>query len=111
MLLFQVGAKAGVIAFPKNYLCKSWRTAYIAVAVLFNLFAFVALAKAAPNISKYSAYLFVYFTGNDKKEEAIRFALSNDGYHYRALNNNNPVVNSADIHCFKNKFFKQCSFS
>lgn len=45
----------------------------------------------------YSAYLFVYFTGNDKKEEQIRFALSRDGYHYRALNNDQPVISSAAI--------------
>ncbi|HTJ51826.1 MAG TPA: family 43 glycosylhydrolase [Cyclobacteriaceae bacterium] len=43
---------------------------------------------------KYNAYLFTYFTGND---EAIRFAISNDGYNYRALNNNMPVINSAQI--------------
>jgi arabinoxylan arabinofuranohydrolase len=45
----------------------------------------------------YSAYLFVYFTGNAKEEEAIRFALSSDGYHYRALNSNNPIIPSAQI--------------
>lgn len=45
----------------------------------------------------YSAYLFVYFTGNDKKEEQIRFALSKDGYHYQALNQNQPVIDAADI--------------
>ncbi|WP_022823478.1 family 43 glycosylhydrolase [Hymenobacter norwichensis] len=52
-------------------------------------------AAAAP----YSAYLFAYFTGNDnkKQEEAIRFALSPDGYHYTALNGNRPVVSSAAI--------------
>ncbi|MHA6247172.1 family 43 glycosylhydrolase [Pontibacter sp. CAU 1760] len=44
-----------------------------------------------------SAYLFTYFTGNRKDEEAIRFALSTDGYTYRALNGNEPVINSADI--------------
>jgi beta-xylosidase len=44
-----------------------------------------------------SAYLFVYFTGNDKKEEAIRFALSPDGYHYTALNGDRPVISSAAI--------------
>jgi hypothetical protein len=42
----------------------------------------------------YSAYLFVYFTG---ASEAIRFALSNDGKNYRALNGNNQVINSASI--------------
>ncbi|TXK49354.1 family 43 glycosylhydrolase [Pontibacter qinzhouensis] len=46
---------------------------------------------------KYSAYLFTYFTGNSKAEEAIRFAISNDGYNYRALNNNKPVIKSEDI--------------
>ena len=45
----------------------------------------------------YSAYLFTYFTGNEKSQEAIRFALSNDGYNYRALNNNKPVISSVDI--------------
>lgn len=47
--------------------------------------------------AKYTAYLFAYFTGNSKGEEQIRFALSNDGYHYRALNGDQPVVSSAAI--------------
>lgn len=45
----------------------------------------------------YKGYLFAYFTGNQKNEEAIRFAISTDGYHYFALNHNEPVVNSAVI--------------
>ena len=52
---------------------------------------------AAKNKSPYSAYLFAYFTGNDKAEEAIRFALSPDGYRYTALNGNRPIVSSAAI--------------
>jgi len=44
-----------------------------------------------------SAYLFAYFTGNDKAEESIRFAISEDGYHYKALNNNRPVISSEKI--------------
>ncbi|MCJ8164307.1 family 43 glycosylhydrolase [Pontibacter sp. E15-1] len=44
-----------------------------------------------------TAYLFTYFTGNSKDEEAIRFALSTDGYTYRALNNNKPVILSEKI--------------
>jgi arabinoxylan arabinofuranohydrolase len=43
------------------------------------------------------AYLFTYFTGNSKAEEAIRFAVSTDGYHYKALNNDNPVISSEKI--------------
>lgn len=46
---------------------------------------------------KYDAYLFAYFTGNAKDEEAIRFALSDDGYHFKALNGNKPVLSSAKI--------------
>ena len=46
---------------------------------------------------KTSAYLFVYFTGNRKDEEQIRFAVSDNGYNFKALNHDNPVINSADI--------------
>jgi hypothetical protein len=45
----------------------------------------------------YSAYLFAYFTGNSGDQEAIRFALSRDGYTYSALNGNQPVISSALI--------------
>lgn len=45
----------------------------------------------------YSAYLFAYFTGNSGDQEAIRFAVSRDGYTYRALNGNQPIISSALI--------------
>jgi len=48
-------------------------------------------------IEDFSAYLFAYFTGNNITQEAIRFAISDDAYTYKAINNNNPVVNSAVI--------------
>lgn len=44
-----------------------------------------------------SAYLFVYFTGNRMNEEAIRMAVSPDGYNYRALNGNQPIMDSRQI--------------
>ncbi|SEO63723.1 Glycosyl hydrolases family 43 [Flavobacterium sp. CF108] len=44
-----------------------------------------------------TAYLFVYFTGNSVEEEAVRFAVSADGYHYYHLNNNKPVLDSKTI--------------
>jgi len=47
--------------------------------------------------SKNTAYLFTYFTGNSGSEESIRFALSNDGYNYKALNRNEPVIDSKKI--------------
>jgi len=46
---------------------------------------------------KTSAYLFVYFTGNRKEEEQIRFALSSDGYNFKALNQDNPIISSEKI--------------
>jgi len=44
-----------------------------------------------------TAYLFVYFTGNSVEEEAVRYAISSDGYHYYHLNNNKPVIDSKAI--------------
>jgi arabinoxylan arabinofuranohydrolase len=44
-----------------------------------------------------TAYLFVYFTGNKVEEEAVRYAISADGYHYFHLNNNEPVIDSKKI--------------
>jgi len=44
-----------------------------------------------------TAYLFVYFTGNSVEEEAVRYAISADGYHYYHLNNNKPVIDSKAI--------------
>jgi arabinoxylan arabinofuranohydrolase len=46
---------------------------------------------------KCSAYLFVYFTGNRKDEEQIRFALSSDGYNFKALNRDKPIISSEKI--------------
>lgn len=45
----------------------------------------------------YVAYLFTYFTGNRIDEEAVRFAISLDGYQYRSLNKNLPVLDSKSI--------------
>lgn len=69
-----------------------------AIAVL-CLSAQAANAVGASQEAAPSAYLFAYFTGNDntRAEEAIRYAISTDGYTYRALNDNQPIVSSADI--------------
>lgn len=44
-----------------------------------------------------SYYLFTYFTGNGPDREAIRFAISKDGYNYRALNDNKPVISAEEV--------------
>lgn len=38
-------------------------------------------------------YLFCYFTGNAPEEERIHFAVSKDGYNFKALNGNRAVIN------------------
>ncbi|WP_316752751.1 glycoside hydrolase family 43 protein [Pedobacter gandavensis] len=61
--------------------------------IVFLLAGWPALAQKTKN----TAYLFTYFTGNSGLEESIRFAISYDGYTYRALNNDQPVISSAAI--------------
>ena len=75
--------------------------AYFKQVLLFALFLFisstqtVSFAKSTPGSKPDTdAYLFVYFTGNKMYEEQIRFALSYDGYNYKALNRNLPVIQS-----------------
>lgn len=43
---------------------------------------------------EYVGYLFAYFTGNRIDEEAVRYAISSDGYNYKTLNHNEPVIDS-----------------
>ncbi|HCM19589.1 MAG TPA: hypothetical protein DIC46_02205, partial [Porphyromonadaceae bacterium] len=45
----------------------------------------------------YAGYLFAYFTGNNVDGEAVRYAVSYDGYNYYALNENRPVIDSKKI--------------
>lgn len=60
------------------------------------------LTAAHPDYSKptdkdMAGYLFTYFTDNSMDGEQIRFAVSKDGYNYKALNNNRPVLDSKVI--------------
>ena len=43
-------------------------------------------------MQNFNKYLFCYFTGNEPEEERICFALSEDGFHFRPLNEGKPVV-------------------
>lgn len=68
----------------------------LSLLIILTPFQIFAQSKSTSK-EKTDAYLFVYFTGNNKTEEAIHFAISKDGYTYRALNNNNPVISSTKI--------------
>lgn len=73
--------------------------------IVFSALALVFLAlsgysqeyKSGPEEKDYVAYLFAYFKGNNIEEEAVCYAISNDGYNYISLNNNNPVIDSKQI--------------
>jgi len=54
------------------------------------------VSKDNPRVST-CAYLFTYFTGKGEDQEAIRFAISNEGYNFRTLNRNKPILNSLKI--------------
>jgi len=41
-----------------------------------------------------TAYLFAYFLGNDPSQERLSYAVSTDGYNFKALNNGNAVWKS-----------------
>lgn len=66
------------------------------LAVLMALTCFTALPFAAsaatPAISASGKYVFAYFTGNNTSEQKIRFAVSDDGYNFTAVNGNQPVA-------------------
>lgn len=53
--------------------------------------------KSGPVEKDFSAYLFTYFKGNKVEDEAICYAVSTDGYNYKTLNNNTPVIDSKKI--------------
>ncbi|MFH6957087.1 family 43 glycosylhydrolase [Flavobacterium aquidurense] len=68
--------------------------------VFFNVVQAQNTPKGTPPViadKDLTAYLFVYFTGNKVEEEAVRYAVSTDGYHYYHLNNNKPVIDSKTI--------------
>ena len=76
------------------------KPAVLSLAKFFGVFAFTIMifsCAATKPQQQYSHYLFAYFTGNGAGEEAVRYAISTDGYNYYALNGNQPVIKSEEI--------------
>ncbi|GAO30824.1 family 43 glycosylhydrolase [Geofilum rubicundum] len=71
----------------------------IAAALIMGLLVVPHLEAGANNVREkdYVAYLFSYFTGNTGDEEAVRYAISADGFNYLTLNDNEPVIDSREI--------------
>ncbi|MGB3105335.1 family 43 glycosylhydrolase [Sphingobacterium siyangense] len=53
--------------------------------------------RSGPTDKDFVGYLFVYFKGNTKADEAVCYAISTDGYTFRALNKNRPIIDSKKI--------------
>ena len=51
-----------------------------------------SLKTAKPAESRGGKYIFAYITGDEEGDEAVRLAVSDDGYNYSSLNNGDPVV-------------------
>ncbi len=72
----------------------------IVLVAFFNVLQAQQPAAGSPPVipgKDLTAYLFVYFTGNSVEEEAVRYAVSADGYHYYTLNKDKPVIDSKAI--------------
>ncbi|MBO7319288.1 MAG: glycoside hydrolase family 43 protein [Clostridia bacterium] len=57
-----------------------------------NLWNYAVNDYAWPVVSKDGAYLMVYFVGNAPEEQTIHMAVSEDGYNFAALNNNETII-------------------
>jgi hypothetical protein len=73
------------------------KTLFITIStILLGLCTFAQGGKNsyAKNKSKFDGYLFAYFEGSGKSElqEQLRFATSADAIHWKALNNNQPII-------------------
>ncbi len=63
-----------------------------AVMIPVNLYYCIFGGYAYPVTSRSGKYLFCHFVGNGEGEERIHFALSEDGYNFKPINNNQPVI-------------------
>lgn len=76
----------------KKHLSKRLLSLFLAVMMVITSAPFVASAAEGYNGDDIR-YLFAYFTGNDG-EEQVRFAVSEDGLNFEALNGNAPVLSN-----------------
>ncbi|WP_082491502.1 family 43 glycosylhydrolase [Pedobacter sp. Leaf194] len=82
----------------KNFNIKTQLIIITCLCICMGLFSTKLIAQTIKTATQKNAgYLFVYFTGNDKKEEAIHYALSKNGYSFNALNNDEPIISSQKI--------------
>ncbi|NLP56869.1 family 43 glycosylhydrolase [Lutibacter sp. B1] len=76
---------------------KQKKSLFKLLAVYFLTISLFGCKTKSDIVNEYDSYLFTYFVGNGPGEESIHYALSNDGFNYYALNNNEPIINSKEI--------------
>src|SRR5690554_2426989 len=69
----------------------------VAIALISNGFVSAQSYKVGPEEKDFNAYLFAYFKGNEVENEALCYAISTDGYNFRTLNQNRPILDSKKI--------------
>ena len=73
----------------------------LAAAIFLSVLNSSMALSAAPKVEEppFEGYLFAYFEGRGdaKQQEHLRFALSDDGVNWRALNENRPIIASDTI--------------
>lgn len=80
----------------KNNRKTSCQRRFLVTLLLCSLFSLMARAESVSG-QDYVAYLFTYFTGNRISEEAVCYAVSQNGTTYCALNGGKPVIDSKVI--------------
>ncbi|MGV8827902.1 MAG: family 43 glycosylhydrolase [Breznakibacter sp.] len=73
------------------------RRQLLAVLLLIAVSTAYGQYKSGPAEKDYVGYLFAYFKGNAVADEAVCFAISRDGFEFKALNGNQPVIDSKQI--------------
>ncbi len=80
----------------------------LAVATLMSCWVWMApeqSAAAAANNTLKDHYLFAYFTGTSKDGQTIHLAVSEDGYNYTALRDNEPIlIPSKGVGCVRDPY-------
>lgn len=56
-----------------------------------------ACGQKGPDPDELDGYLFAYFLGNHPDQEQICYAISDNGFDFKALNDNLPIIQSTDI--------------
>ncbi len=64
---------------------------------LLMLFGLLAISLQLTSKNKYNSYLFAYFSDNSPEGEQVRYAISDDGFNYKALNAGRPIIPSEKI--------------